>query len=77
MSHGCPHWPGCGCGTQSGPHVCEWKRNRQAEETSDALMGAGAIIAKLQETIKRQAAMIEAQAKEIARLQPLKGVEKK
>jgi len=20
----CPHWPGCGCGTQSGPHTCEW-----------------------------------------------------
>ncbi len=19
----CPHWPGCGCGTQSGPHACE------------------------------------------------------
>jgi DNA (cytosine-5)-methyltransferase 1 len=22
---GCPHWPDCGCGTQSGPHTCEWK----------------------------------------------------
>lgn len=21
----CPHWPGCGCGTQSGPHTCEWR----------------------------------------------------
>jgi hypothetical protein len=21
----CPHWPGCGCGTQSGPHACEWQ----------------------------------------------------
>ena len=20
----CPHWPDCGCGTQSGPHTCEW-----------------------------------------------------
>ena len=19
----CPHWPECGCGTQSGPHTCE------------------------------------------------------
>ncbi len=22
---GCPQWPGCGCGTQSGPHTCEWQ----------------------------------------------------
>ncbi len=21
----CPHWPGCGCGTQRGPHTCEHK----------------------------------------------------
>jgi hypothetical protein len=21
----CPYWPGCGCGTQSGPHTCEWR----------------------------------------------------
>lgn len=21
----CPNWPGCGCGTQSGSHSCEWK----------------------------------------------------
>jgi hypothetical protein len=21
----CPHWPRCGCGTQSGPHTCEWR----------------------------------------------------
>lgn len=21
----CPHWPGCGCGTQSGPHTCEYR----------------------------------------------------
>lgn len=20
----CPLWPSCGCGTQSGPHTCEW-----------------------------------------------------
>jgi hypothetical protein len=24
-SEPCPHWPGCGCGTQSGPHACEWR----------------------------------------------------
>jgi hypothetical protein len=23
----CPHWPDCDCGTQSGPHSCEWKSN--------------------------------------------------
>jgi hypothetical protein len=23
---GCPIWPACGCGTQSGPHTCEWKK---------------------------------------------------
>jgi hypothetical protein len=23
---GCPVWPACGCGTQSGPHTCEWKK---------------------------------------------------
>ena len=23
----CPWWPDCGCGTQSGPHTCEWKRS--------------------------------------------------
>jgi hypothetical protein len=22
---GCPAWPACGCGTQSGPHTCEWR----------------------------------------------------
>jgi hypothetical protein len=22
---GCPHYPDCGCGTQSGPHTCEWR----------------------------------------------------
>jgi hypothetical protein len=21
----CPAWPECGCGTQSGPHTCEWR----------------------------------------------------
>jgi hypothetical protein len=21
----CPAWPSCGCGTQSGPHTCEWR----------------------------------------------------
>lgn len=21
----CPYYPKCGCGTQSGPHSCEWK----------------------------------------------------
>jgi hypothetical protein len=21
----CPGWPDCGCGTQSGPHTCEWR----------------------------------------------------
>lgn len=21
----CPYWPDCGCGTQSGPHTCEWR----------------------------------------------------
>jgi hypothetical protein len=26
IESGCPHWPGCGCGTQSGPHTCEWRR---------------------------------------------------
>jgi 2-methylisocitrate lyase-like PEP mutase family enzyme len=25
MMKSCPHWPDCGCGTQSGPHTCEWK----------------------------------------------------
>jgi hypothetical protein len=25
MTVGCPAWPGCGCGTQSGPHTCEWR----------------------------------------------------
>ncbi len=25
MSGACPHWPACGCGTQSGPHTCEWE----------------------------------------------------
>jgi hypothetical protein len=29
----CPGWPNCGCGTQSGPHTCEyraecWRRYR-------------------------------------------------
>jgi hypothetical protein len=31
---GCPAWPQCGCGTQSGPHTCEyrdecWRRYRE------------------------------------------------
>lgn len=26
IAGGCPHWPGCGCGTQSGPHSCEWRQ---------------------------------------------------
>ena len=25
----CPHWPGCGCGTQGGPPTCEWEWNRK------------------------------------------------
>ena len=24
----CPYWPRCGCGTQSGPHTCEWQEER-------------------------------------------------
>lgn len=27
----CPHWPQCGCGTQSGPHTCEWRAERRSE----------------------------------------------
>lgn len=30
----CPWWPDCGCGTQSGPHTCEWRAN--AEQASRA-----------------------------------------
>lgn len=22
----CPYYSACGCGTQSGPHTCEWRR---------------------------------------------------
>jgi hypothetical protein len=32
LSDGCPHWPGCGCGTQSGPHTCEWEPSRHARK---------------------------------------------
>jgi hypothetical protein len=27
---GCPAWPDCGCGTQSGPHTCEWRAECEA-----------------------------------------------
>jgi len=26
----CPRWPGCGCGTQSGPHTCEWEHEQSS-----------------------------------------------
>jgi hypothetical protein len=26
----CPYWPDCGCGTQSGPHTCEWRARVRA-----------------------------------------------
>jgi hypothetical protein len=26
---GCPRWPKCGCGTQSGPHTCEWEQEQR------------------------------------------------
>lgn len=29
----CPHWPQCGCGTQSGPHTCEVARTTEAGES--------------------------------------------
>ena len=28
----CPYWPRCGCGTQSGPHSCEWQQERRSDQ---------------------------------------------
>jgi TolA-binding protein len=67
MSHGCPHWPECGCGTPTGSFTCAarvLKARKQEEDLSQ-------VIERLQQTIQRQATMIRAQAEEIARLQPL------
>jgi hypothetical protein len=31
---GCPYWPSCGCGTQSGPHTCEWRLREALKMTT-------------------------------------------
>jgi hypothetical protein len=39
----CPGWPDCGCGTQSGPHTCEWQdecRRRFREAGIDVAQSA-------------------------------------
>ena len=39
----CPKWPSCGCGTQSGPHGCEWMKDKQdamSAETPQQVAGA-------------------------------------
>ena len=36
---GCPHWPGCGCGTQSGPHTCEWRAQERDKLNSGRKIG--------------------------------------
>ena len=38
MTVGCPYWPGCGCGTQSGPHACEWKEARLVKKQGTILI---------------------------------------
>jgi hypothetical protein len=32
----CPYYPQCGCGTQSGPHTCEWRNS--ASSSVDPLL---------------------------------------
>lgn len=33
----CDRWPGCGCGTQSGPHTCEGREPITDEELRERL----------------------------------------
>lgn len=33
----CPYWPKCGCGTQSGPHTCEWQDDQQSHDSQETM----------------------------------------
>jgi hypothetical protein len=43
----CPYWPGCGCGTQSGPHTCKWKGPGRSPGRFEAVWPDREIAAKL------------------------------